>query len=165
MFIYEISLIPLNHHVWFITVLVLFGVHQSLGATHRFFFHEWLRVVARFAVFLPAVGHWTPCSFLSLNDAALQMHSLRVRMLMSVSPWLQAYDYVSFSVSLVTSIWWIMWLWWFVSAISKRAFNRDTAETEVSISGAAEFRFSIYFLSKYFLYFWHSLSCHFPVIL
>lgn len=26
-----------------------------------------------------------------------------------------------------------------------------------------EYRFSVYFLSKYFLYFWLSLSCHFPV--
>lgn len=46
----------------------------------------------------------TPCSFLPLNDAALQMHGLCVRMRTSVSPWLQEYDYATFSVSMVTSI-------------------------------------------------------------
>lgn len=84
----------------------------------------------------------------------------------SVLPWLQAYDYATFSVSLVTSIWSIMWLWWFISAISKKAIICATSKAECSlVPWAVQDAGLMHFLSKMSpLLFQLGLSCRFPVI-
>lgn len=105
MFIYEISLIPLNHHVWFITVLVLFGVHQSLGATRRFFFTNgyvsWLVLLYFFLLLdtelLAAFCHWMMqrcrCIACVCACSCQCLHGYKhMIMWVSVSPWLQASD-------------------------------------------------------------------------